>query len=354
MENIEQKQITENVEIKKLNKERAENAQVIGVFNNKGGSGKTSTAIALGMHFVRTGKNVLLWDNDQQCNLSQRLGLSDNMYRNRRLNMLFRNADMLDVEPDQKTLDLLTHYRHLYKTQKSVKNLGLLSILGGSHVAEIEAKSVREKLPKNDYLSPDEQNIFKVYRNGVRSNLKYYDYVIIDTSPAMEGNILCQLAARTVDQIICPVDGLEAATGVKQLVRWLRSETSPDNGVSKRPNMLFAMVKYQNDNGAKSLDPTLKLRNSVYKTMKEHFGDYVCDNGIKELQTLKNKVYGGFGRKTHYDALCNEIMTKVESDRINFFERWDNDVLTTFEESLAVIQSNSLARKPTFSYPRYN
>lgn len=341
-------------DMKKLDQTRSQKAKVIGVFNNKGGTGKTSTAIALGLHLVRTGRNVLLWDNDSQCNLSQRLGLSDNLFKSRRLNMFFRNMDVMDYDTDKATLDLITHYNYLYKIKQSdkPKKLGILSIMGGSHTSEIEAKSTKDKLPLNTYLSPDEQNIFKVFRNRVRSNLKYYDYVIIDTSPAMEGNILCQLAARTVDEIVCPIDGLEAATGVRQLIHWLNMETSLDMGVQKHPNMLFAMVKYQNDNGLKN-DPAIRLRNSVYKCMKDHFGDFVCDNGIKELQSLKNKVYGGFGRKTHYEDLCNEMINKMESDRTSFFDQWDKELAVAFETDLMKIQSVSLKRQPVFSYPEY-
>ncbi len=48
----------------------------------------------------------------------------------------------------------------------------------------------------------------------------------MDTAPVMEGNIFCQLVAPTANEIVCPVDGLEAATGIKQLLAWMQSEKS--------------------------------------------------------------------------------------------------------------------------------
>jgi cellulose biosynthesis protein BcsQ len=50
-------------------------ARRIGVFNNKGGVGKTMTAIMLGSALARRGRRVLLVDMDPQGNLSRRMGV---------------------------------------------------------------------------------------------------------------------------------------------------------------------------------------------------------------------------------------------------------------------------------------
>lgn len=52
-------------------------ATVISVINNKGGTGKTTTALNLGAALARHRKRVLLIDLDSQCNLSSALGIVD-------------------------------------------------------------------------------------------------------------------------------------------------------------------------------------------------------------------------------------------------------------------------------------
>ena len=50
-------------------------AQIFTVINNKGGTGKTTTAVNLGAAMARLRKKVLLVDLDSQCNLSSALGI---------------------------------------------------------------------------------------------------------------------------------------------------------------------------------------------------------------------------------------------------------------------------------------
>ncbi len=52
-------------------------AKVISIINNKGGTGKTTTALNLGAALKKKKKKVLLIDLDSQCNLSNSLGIKD-------------------------------------------------------------------------------------------------------------------------------------------------------------------------------------------------------------------------------------------------------------------------------------
>lgn len=322
--------------------------------NNKGGCGKTTTAIALGLHLARSGYNVMFWDNDPQSNLTQRLGLSDEKYKDKRLNHFFRNADLEGFENEQSKLSLVVKYPYLYRLSGSPNPPGMIGIMAGSHVAEIEAKASKERLSVNTYLEPEQKDLFRYFKKGVQFYCDYFDFIIMDTAPAMEGNILCQLAARTANEIVCPIDGLEAATGIKQLLAWMQSETRPENDVLTRPNMLFAMVKYQEDTkNFWEVEPAIRLKNAVYRAIKDALGDYVCDNGIKELATLRNKVYDGFGRKTHYEDLCNEIVDKMSKNRPNIFKHWNNSIALKFQESLAAIEMKTLEKRPEFKTPYF-
>ena len=75
-------------------------SKVIAIANQKGGVGKTSTAVNLGIGLVNEGKRVLLIDCDAQGNLTESLG--------------FRDPDNMDI-----TLSTAVSYTHLdvYKRQ---------------------------------------------------------------------------------------------------------------------------------------------------------------------------------------------------------------------------------------------
>ena len=337
-----------------LSADRAARAKVVSIMNNKGGCGKTTSAIALGLHLARAGQNVLFWDNDPQSNLSQRLGLPDGKYREQRVDQFFRNADREDFDEELVKLSMIARYPYFYRLQGAASPPGMVGIMGGAHTAEIEAKSMRDKLQLNTYLEPERRNLFRTFALGMKFFKNYFDYIIMDTSPAMEGNFLCQLAVRTADEIVCPVDGLEAAMGLKTFCNWVYAETDPENGVVKRPNLMFAMIKYQEDTqNLKEVTQHYRLRNAVYRALKESLGDFVCDNGIKELPSLRNKVYGGFGRKTNYEELSNEMAFKMSSHRPQFFNHWDRHVSNRLMEALSQIEMKTLEKRPDFKKPRF-
>jgi len=341
------------VRIPELESERQLKSKTIAIMNNKGGCGKTTTAMALGMYLARTGNNILFWDNDPQSNLTQRLGLSDDEKKEDRIDILFRS-------PEKDTdMSLVAEYPYLQRISGTKEGVGKVGIMPGSHYSESYADGLdkqfrsfgREFQERVNYTS-----IYHLFRSRIDYYRKYYDYIIIDTAPALEGNILNTLAVRTANELICPIDGLEAALGVRQLLNWMDVQTT---ALDTRPNALFTMVKYQLDTkniGDFSTDK--QSRNSVFRILKEVYGDFVCDNGVRELRSLRHSTKGvpGFGGKTEYTVLCDEIMTRLNSaSRVNIFEfAQRNGAVRDLEIKLATIAKKVRKRKPKFKQPKYS
>lgn len=343
-----------NVILGKLSRDRIDNSKIIALMNNKGGCGKTSTSIALGMYLVRTGHNVLFWDNDPQSNLTQRMGLSDNKCPDKRINILFASAHMAGFERDHRKLISVVEYPFIYRMNKSIARPGKIGLMAGSHDAEIEANSADKKMGQKTFSEVEHKDIYKFFNSTVQFYRNYFDYIIMDTAPAIEGNILNKLASRAVNEIIIPVDGIEAAFGMRTLLSWIVSQTRDFNGGSP-PNITFAMVKYQEDSKRLGLDTsTLRLRNSVYRAMKDAFGDYVCDQGVRETQTLRSVVSGFKGsKKTDYYALTQEISEKLELPRENIFKKINSNTFNGLESQLLILQSKIQEKTPKFKSPYY-
>lgn len=338
------------VRLEELDEKRRQKGKVIAVMNNKGGCGKTTTAMALGMYLVRTGHNVLFWDGDPQSNLTQRLGIEDHV-KIPRLDSLFR-------EPSKdKDISAIMEYPYLQRIPKTKYPPGNVGIVPGGHMSESEADFLEQRFNRfgRDYR---EQIGFTSTTHYVQylfnHYLKFYDYIVMDTAPALEGNKLNTISVRTADEIVYPIDGIEAALGIRQILNWMDTQTKARE---PRPNGLFAMVKYQIDTKNVDFSTDAKSRNTVFRIMKDVFGDFVCDNGVKELRSLRHSTKGipGFGGKTQYTELCREIVQRITSPyRENIFEFTNrNGAIPQLEQELAVVAKHVRKRKPKRKQPQY-
>lgn len=347
------------VRLPELDEERKQKTKVIAVMNNKGGCGKTTTAMALGMYLVRTGHNVLFWDGDPQSNLTQRLGIEDHIKIDR-LDSLFREPE------NKKDISLIMEYPYLQRIPGTKEGVGNVGLVPGGHMSESEADFLEQRFSRFGREYREQigftstthyiQNLFNYY-------LRFYDYIVMDTAPALEGNKLNTISVRTADEIIYPIDGIEAALGIRQILNWMDTQTKTRE---PRPNGLFAMVKYSIDTkNANLIDPMknqpgtylMRSRNTVFRIMKDVFGDFVCDQGVKELRSLRHSSKGipGFGGKTQYTGLCKEIVNRIDSPlRENIFEFTNrNGTIPKLESELAIIAKKVRKRKPQNKVPQY-
>ena len=175
------------------------NCKVIALTNQKGGVGKTTTAVNLGVSLVQQGKKVLLIDADAQANLTMALGY------NRPDDIPITLSTVMQNIIDDKTLDAsqgIIHHR------EGVDLLPSNIELSGFEVRLINAMS-RER-------------VLKTYVNEVKKN---YDYVLIDCMPSLGMITINALAA--ADSVIIPTQHQCRFTkNAKRMVsgfKWLKS-----------------------------------------------------------------------------------------------------------------------------------
>jgi len=342
------------IRMPRLDDERLAKSNVIAIMNNKGGCGKTTTAMALGMYYVRMGDNVLFIDNDPQSNLTQRLGLADDQKKEQRLHNIFTNIS----DPRLIDMSIIIKYPYLQRIPKTEQGVGKIGLIPGSHTSETYASNmevINRKYPRDFRNKTNCTDIYDLFKTFLNPYCKYYDHLIIDTAPALEGNILNTLAVRIADEIIYPVDGVEAALGIDTILDWMDAESKQ---IGRTPNGLFAMVKYQVD--TKEVRDSSKdrySRNAVFRVMKEVFQDFVCDTGVKEKRSLRfgKKMLPGFGGRTIYTELCEEIARKISaSNRDNLFKfTEENGKRDELQSRLLELSAKIQKRKPKFKQPYY-
>ena len=170
------------------------NCKVIALTNQKGGVGKTTTAVNLGVSLVQQGKKVLLIDADAQANLTMALGY------NRPDDIPITLSTVMQNIIDDKTLDVSQGIIH---HSEGVDLLPSNIELSGFEVRLINAMS-RER-------------VLKTYVNEVKKN---YDYVLIDCMPSLGMITINALAA--ADSVIIPTQPhYLSAKGLELLLRYV-------------------------------------------------------------------------------------------------------------------------------------
>ena len=174
------------------------NCKVIALTNQKGGVGKTTTAVSLGVGLANQGKKVLLIDADAQANLTMSLGWQEPDELPVTLSPIMQN--IVDDRPMDIHGGILHHPEGVDLMPSSIE-------LSGLEVRLIQAISC--------------ERVLKTYVNAVR---KDYDYVLIDCMPSLGIMVINALAA--ADSVIIPTQphylsakGLELLLGSVSKVR---------------------------------------------------------------------------------------------------------------------------------------
>ena len=163
---------------KSMRKEDAamSNCKVIALTNQKGGVGKTTTAVNLGVGLAKQGKRVLLIDADAQANLTMALGYS---------------------RPDDLPITLSTIMQNIIDDKSFDVSQGILSHNEGVDLlpSNIELSGFEVRLIN----AMSRERVLKTYVNEVKKN---YDYVLIDCMPSLGMITINALAA--ADSVVIP------------------------------------------------------------------------------------------------------------------------------------------------------
>lgn len=210
--------------------------RVIAIANQKGGVGKTTTAINLSACLAEKGQKVLAIDMDPQGNMTSGLGLDKESVNKTVYDLIIGNADVDEV-----------------LQENALENLDILPTSIDLSAAEIELIGVEEK----EFI----------VRDAIKDIRDNYDYIIIDCPPSL--SMLTINAMTTADTVLVPIQceyyALEGLSQLIHTVELVKERLNPRleiEGVvftmyDARTNLSLQVVENVKDN----------LQQAIYKTI---------------------------------------------------------------------------------------
>ncbi|MDO4507194.1 MAG: AAA family ATPase [Spirochaetales bacterium] len=209
--------------------------KVITLVNQKGGVGKTTSAINIGAYIAEAGKKVLLVDFDSQGNMSSGVGVNK------------KKPTVYELMAGQASCDEAIKHT-------SLSNLDVISASIDLSAAAIELVELENR---EFYL-----------KNAIAPVRDKYDYIIIDCPPSLGLLTLNGLAA--ADEVLVPMQceyfALEGLTLLLQTVKQVQNSINKDLKIG---GIFFTMY-----------DSRTKLAEQVVKEVISYFKDYVFNTMI--------------------------------------------------------------------------
>ncbi|HBE68716.1 MAG TPA: ParA family protein [Planctomycetaceae bacterium] len=207
-------------------------ARIICIANQKGGVGKTTTAVNLSVGLAKAGEHTLLIDLDPQCNATSGVGHSP-----------AGSHPLLLTTPVRESL-----------VQTTWENLDLLP--GSRSFVDV------------DRIERGEESDSQILRQNLDTGMANYDFVLIDCPPSL--GQLTQAALGASTEVLMPIQcEFYAMEGLTQMIHVIRSVMQRGSGRLTFGGILLTMY-----------DPTLELTHEVDAEVREFFGDIVFDTVI--------------------------------------------------------------------------
>lgn len=217
--------------------------KVIAIANQKGGVGKTTTAINLAASLGVLENKVLIIDADPQANSTSGVGFDPRNVKTSVYECLINDVDPTNVvlHTDSPNLDILP-----------------------AHIDLVGAEIEMINLPNRE----------KKLRGAIEAIRNNYDFIFIDCSPSL--GLITVNALTAADAVIVPIQceyfALEGLGKLLNTIKIVQNRLNPDLIIE---GLLLTMY-----------DVRLRLSNQVVEEVKTHFQDMVFDTIIQRNTTL--------------------------------------------------------------------